>query len=465
MILNNINRVSIKSSNSKLVDGFNWAKEQAIKYINTEDPVGLWYEASLPGRGAFCMRDVSHQSAGAQILGLSLFTKNMLRKFAENISETRDWCSYWEINKYNLPAPEDYKNDNDFWYNLPANFDIIDCCYRQYLWTGDLDYINDPIFLNFYKRTVDDYVKCWDVNNDGILEYKGHYEYRGIPSYLEYQVGVNKIASACDMIAAQYRGYVSYSKIHSLRGHTLEAKKYEEKAKELQEIFHSEWWNENNKSYNTFILENGEFCGASAQDALKGDIQLVTPMPLYYDIIKDVERIKSSINVLLCAKNINIETESHYPEVLYKNNYNKEAYDIIMDLVNPNKKRREYPEVSYSVIGNIITGILGIIPDSTKRLIETTPKLSEDVPWIEFDNIPIFNNEVSIRCFANKEVTFINKGGESILWKAAFSTNVDELMVDGIKVKAQKEENIHGSILSYVEIPVYENEQHIVRVI
>lgn len=35
------------------------------------DSVGYWYEAALPQRETFCMRDVSHQSVGAQILGLS----------------------------------------------------------------------------------------------------------------------------------------------------------------------------------------------------------------------------------------------------------------------------------------------------------------------------------------------------------------------------------------------------------
>ena len=56
-----------------------------MNYAYDGDPVGLWYEAALPGRRAFCMRDVSHQVAGAQALGLSSYTHNMLRHFAENI--------------------------------------------------------------------------------------------------------------------------------------------------------------------------------------------------------------------------------------------------------------------------------------------------------------------------------------------------------------------------------------------
>jgi len=119
-------KVTFQSSDVDLNKMFEWAKKQALAYAFKDDPVGLWYEAALPGREAFCMRDVSHQSMGAHVLGLELYTKNMLREFAKNISESKDWCSYWEINRYGLPARVDYSNEDAFWYNLPANFDVLD---------------------------------------------------------------------------------------------------------------------------------------------------------------------------------------------------------------------------------------------------------------------------------------------------------------------------------------------------
>src|ERR1700683_4950892 len=117
--------LELRSSDTRLVQSFNWAKQQAMAYVFDGDPVGPWYEAALPGRRAFCMRDVSHQVAGAQALGLSKYTHNMLRRFAENISASKGWCSYWEINYLNHPAPIDFKSDEEFWYNLPANFDVL----------------------------------------------------------------------------------------------------------------------------------------------------------------------------------------------------------------------------------------------------------------------------------------------------------------------------------------------------
>ena len=124
--------ISFKSSDKQLEKTFNWARDMALSYAHdSSDPVGYWYEAALPQREAFCMRDVCHQSVGAQILGLTPHNKNMLTRFVENISEGKDWCTYWEINRHNKPAPIDYKNDDEFWYNLCANPDVVQTCLKN----------------------------------------------------------------------------------------------------------------------------------------------------------------------------------------------------------------------------------------------------------------------------------------------------------------------------------------------
>jgi hypothetical protein len=72
----------------------------------------------------------------------------MLRRFAGSISRERNWCGFWEINKDRFPSPADYRNDSDFWYCLPGNFDLIRACYRQYLWSGARGYF-DAVFSVF----------------------------------------------------------------------------------------------------------------------------------------------------------------------------------------------------------------------------------------------------------------------------------------------------------------------------
>lgn len=143
------------SSDKVLQKAYEWAKKTALSYSHSDlDPVGFWYEAALPKREAFCMRNVSHQSVGAQILGLQPHNKNMFSLFAKNISEAKDWCSYWEINRYNVPVPADYLNDKEFWYNLNANPDMLQACMKMYDWTGDDDYISSPTFTNFIREAL-----------------------------------------------------------------------------------------------------------------------------------------------------------------------------------------------------------------------------------------------------------------------------------------------------------------------
>src|SRR5580698_9945832 len=238
-------RLELRSSDRQLVTAFNWAKQQALAYVRDGDPVGPWYEAALPGRQAFCMRDVSHQAAGAQALGLARYTHNMLHRFAENISASRDWCSYWEIDRLNRPAPVDYKSDAEFWYNLPANYDILDTCYRMYLWTGDRSYIEDPVFLNFYDRTVNEYTTRWNLGPDRIMARKSDVFnppfYRGDPTYEESSrdnlVGI-------DLLATQYAAYRAYAAIQSIRGNKQGAHQSLQTAAQVRSLINTVWWNQ-----------------------------------------------------------------------------------------------------------------------------------------------------------------------------------------------------------------------------
>ena len=88
--------LQFRSTDTALQTAFNRAKEMALSHRgNPADPVGDWYEAALPSRFAFCMRDVAHQSMAAEMLGLGKANSNMFSQFAKNISDGKDWCSYW----------------------------------------------------------------------------------------------------------------------------------------------------------------------------------------------------------------------------------------------------------------------------------------------------------------------------------------------------------------------------------
>jgi hypothetical protein len=364
-------KLEISSSDQRLVQGFDCAKRQAMAYAFAGDPVGLWYEAALPGREAFCMRDVSHQSMGAQALGLAAYNRNMLRSFAANISESKDWCSYWEIDRNNHPSPADYQSDAVFWYNLPANFDVLDSCFRMYLWTGDPAYIEDSAFVNFYDRTMNEYVKRWDLSPDQImtrqrwlfpLTEEEHREQqhasrfrRGIPGYNERD---RNYVAGIDLLATQYAAYRDYAEIESRRGDEAASQEASTHASAIKNLINTTWWN---------AKDNHFYSALDDQHHLKGSDAAAV---LYRDAADDGLKTKSALKDLIVAaqhhSECGVEGESHYAEILYRYGAADAAYSVITDLTTPGHCRQEYPEVSYAVIGAITTGLMGVDIKSTR---------------------------------------------------------------------------------------------------
>ena len=220
-----IDEISLfSSSDTTLAKSYEWARKTALGYAHDDsDPVGYWYEAALPNREAFCMRDVAHQTIGAHILGLQPHNKNMMMRFAENITEAKDWCSYWEINRYNKPAPADYENDSTFWYNLPANFDVTQACLKLYEWTADTDYIKSPTMQNFYTKSLNEYVERWMLQPENTFLRprnmnmaqnfdinKSFHRCRGLASYAENFPG---ITMSLDLLSSMYAANKAYAQI------------------------------------------------------------------------------------------------------------------------------------------------------------------------------------------------------------------------------------------------------------
>ncbi|WP_219838278.1 hypothetical protein [Paenibacillus sp. R14(2021)] len=375
----------LQSSSRSLEAAARWAAEQALAYASEGDPVGPWYEAALPRREAFCMRDVAHMSAGAAVLGLGAHTKNMLLHFASQISASKDWCTYWEITKDGLPCPDDYTSDDDFWYNLPANFDIIDCCYRQFLWSGDRDYLQDERFLHFYERSLNDYVRRWDRDGDGIPDHVQGEGRRGIASYVEDSL-TPKVGG--DLIAAQYAAYSAYSAIARLRGENDTAAHYGGLAERLRLIYDEQWWGEPNQRFNAAILQDGNYYTAYYLSAHY--------MPIYFGLIASGEKRALAVNDIKRNGVSNVEELSHLPDVYYKTGEKDAAYEALLQLCNEQTARREYPEVSYSVIGNIVTGLLGVKPLADRGFIEIAPQLPSGLEWVRAEGIAVLDNQIAI---------------------------------------------------------------------
>jgi hypothetical protein len=453
--------IEFESSDSKLVDGFRRAKSQALAYRRSDGSIGPWYEAALPGRDAFCMRDVSHMSTGAQFLGLELRTLNMLRRFAANISASKKWCSWWEITKDNLPARVDYKSDKDFWYDLPANFDVLDACYRQWLWSRNDGYL-DEVFLNYYQHTVTSYVQAWDRQDDGLLEHLPADGHMGIATYdedLQSQVLVG-----ADLIAAQYAAYRDYAAIERATNEPRVGAEFEQKADHLKELYNTQWWDSARGRYIGDLGEDGRF----HPDLKEGDGRCTLELPLYYGLTAPGTKTESALALLedRLKTDLNrsspmiggVEGRSYMPDIFYKYGRAKSGYSALTALMDPNLKRREYPEVSYTVIGNLCAGLMGIRPLAEENAVETVPQLTHETSWAVLHHAPVGLNVISVRHSSIQESVLTNEAGPEIEWQAGFPVMSSSLLVNGKKASAQSRARAGGGEESYCEVHVRPGE-------
>ncbi|MFA7636137.1 MAG: hypothetical protein WCX81_00050 [Monoglobales bacterium] len=431
----------------------------ALSYAHFgEDPVGYWYEAALPGRDAFAIRDASHQSIGAEILGLSKHNYNMMCRFAEGISESRDWCSFWEIDKSGDPCPVDYVDDNNFWYNLPANFEFTFGCWRLYEWTGDERYIKNPAMKNFFDRTFDEYIKKWQLEPEKIMnrprflnareKTEGYFrEARGIPSYDE---GFPVHMVGCDMVAYGYAGFTAYANILANWGDTKKSIEAKKAAQGYYDLLSKTWWNEDTKY----------FYWGKHYDEKGLDQRPATSYILWVDACHEPDRIQGHLNTINTSA-INVELLSYNPSLWYRYNYPQKAYDIFTKIIS--MERSEYPEVSYSMLEALINGAMGIEPSASKKKVVTLPKLPTQQDYAEVKDVPMLGGYVTVRHDGNTATEFTNNTPNKLTWQAAFIGEHPHIWVNGKEKNASFRTDRLGNKISYVEVKVRKGDKIQVR--
>jgi hypothetical protein len=448
--------VSFHSSDREIQRGFERVKHQALRWVFEGYPVGDYYEAALPNREAFCMRDLSHQAAGAEVLGLSRHNRNMLLKIARGISKSRDWCSFWEIDRWDRPCPVDYENDADFWYNLPANFDVLHACWRMYLWTGNRDYLEHPDFDRFYALSTEEYVKTWDHDGDGIPDTAGgDYGRRGVAGYDESRFARSKVVTATDTAAAQARAYLSYAEICSLRGRKEQEKIYRHKGNSLLDKLDRGFYSE------TYAYA----CGLDKDrqpvygfDEKRGvNISPVASL-LYWDVIRAPDRLPRLLDRYAeQMPHVQIEGLSHYPELQWRYGRDAEALDSLRRLMDPTLPRKEYPEASFCTVGAVAAGLMGLQADARCGRVATRPGLA-GIEAAELNYVPVLGRLVSVSHRGGASTVFTLESGEALLWRCRFRGS-GTIIVKGREVQSFNEiDEFTAAPSVYADIPVQTGE-------
>ncbi len=466
----NSSELEFNASNKELVKAFNWAKNKALSFAHDgTDPVGFWYEAALPNREAFCMRDVSHQTIGAEILGLGKHNFNMFVKFAQNISEEMDYCTYWEINRHDKPAPVDYENEKDFWYNLPANFDVTYNAYRLYNWTGNKAYLENPDLRNFYDLSMNEYVDHWDLGANEVLarDRSMHVNKedansrfgnkRGIPTYNEG--GRGETLLGIDMTASLISAHKAYAKILKISGDTIKSSIHEKKAQEERKFLNEFWWDSEKQEYRSIQYADNTF-----DYFMVGSNGAYLHYLYYFDVIEDQSKIDGIIkNYKDNFGKLIVELKSYLPIMFYENGDTAMANEMIIDLCSPKNKRRDYPENSFTVIEYITRGLMGLNVNAATNTFSTLSRAENSNEWAKMKNVPLLSNKIEVTHRALSKSIVKNLQGKTIMWSAQFSGTHEFLYLNGDKKKSLHGIS-HGRPYSYVLIELNEGDEAMVSI-
>jgi hypothetical protein len=385
----------------------------------------------------------------------------MLRAFAATSTEGRKWYPLWALNFDGSPFRLDYRDDDWFVREVPAVFELVEQCYRQYLWSGNLDYLNDPILWSFCTRAVTDFIDLHDTRiPNGVAEGEGSGDiFRGSATYNEIRA---PLVEAGDGIACQYQALRSYSKMLLLRNEQDRAKVFSKKSEELKYFFNHAW---GVKDGTQEYIRGYDIRGAAVTDfGLENSwfmpMKFITePGPktdAYLDFI--ARSVESS-----AGRPSNLEAITYLPGVFFPYGRAEEAWkwmEYVMD-----QPDREYPEVSFATIGHVVEGLLGFEPNAPDSSFQTLSHLPRSVKDVSVQDIPLGSHTVHVGHVGRWSSRAIHvSGDEPLRWEACFYGNHPQGVVNGA-TRPAKSRVIHGVETSVIEIDLLPGQSATVEIL
>lgn len=466
----------LESDNAVLTEAFHWAAEKTRQFVMTgktgpindgrlpDRPYIPSYWAGYYHRTAFYIRDFVHQAIGAQLTGLAEENYRMLQAFARSATAQRKWYALWALNFDGTPYDIDYKSDQRFVREVPAQFELVETAWRLYQWSGDRRYLADDIF-EFCTRTMTDFVSLHDSNGNGIPEGTGGSIFDGICTYNEHPG--RPLLEAGDAVGAQYQAMLAYAELCRARGDGGAFRLWEEKAARLKDYFNDDW---------SILPEDpeGPYVRALAIDGVTRyndyDHENSWFMPLkqltrpgkrndaYLDFI--TRSLGSGIGSAQAPTNI--EAYTYLPQLFFLYDRNEEAWKwmryiySVRDLpheVAAQGTNGNYPEISFTFVDHVVEGLMGLSADVGSRRLTTLSRLPDEIGHAALCGQVVGENRITVTHHGRRRTCLRNQSGAPLLWTACFPGEHREILVDSRRVPAQRLE-ICGVPLSAAELPV-----------
>jgi hypothetical protein len=209
--------------------------------------------------------------------------------------------------------------------------------------------------------------------------------------------------------------------------------------------------------------ESAEFCTLITTDKSCVSQGGMETYLLLNRVLHDKIRIDSVIDAIL-NNHVNIEIRSHHPEILYHYGFPEEARSILLEISDPATERRDYPEVSFAVVGAMLQGMMGIDIDVPNGLLETRPNLSEETPSAGIKGVPFGAGTIEVEHGSVRSSTVLNASPTPISWRACFYGAFEQLRVDGKAENAAVVQDWRGRHESCLDVSIEAGQTHTVTV-
>ena len=343
----------------------------------------------------------------------------------------------------------DYRNDNSFVREVPAVFELVEQCYRQYLWTGNPEYLTNGVLSEFCAKAVTDFIRLHDTRiPNGVAEGDGSGNiFRGVATYNEIH---SPMIEAGDGIACQYQALLSYSELLALLGDE-KSKVFSQKASQLKSFFNTAWGVTNTSD---LFIRGYDVRGRALTDFGKENSWFI-PMKFITEASPRNDRYLDFIAASVDTKEgrpSNIEAISYLPGVFFPYNRVTQAWKWMEYIID--QENKEYPEISFVLIDNVVTGLMGICPNAPANSVSTISRLPQVIERLEVRHIPFGQNRISVKHESILKTTLTHiVGSKPLRWEAQFYGDQKMIEVNGKQMPASHKK-VHGVDVSWVEISV-----------
>lgn len=472
----------VSSSDPEIVEMFDWAKGKANSWVHlpgTQGPLdaderqtggtgtGVYapsYWAGYANRSGYYSRDMAHQLSGAGVLGLHTENKEMLRSFAASATAEHAYYPVWALNFDNRSYLSiDYRGPSLFVREVPAPFELVQKAEEAYRWSGDPAYLDDPALWEFYRHATEEFVSLHDGKKDNgrvsVAEGTGKGIFQGVASYNEQSD--EPLAEYGDAIGSQYQAYRAMASLARAKGEHQLAARFERRARELKTYFNTTWSGTGSGAdmVRGYTTDGRALTGWGKENSWFMPMkQIVAPgdrREAYLDYID--EQAEGD------GRPDNIEALTYLPDTFLTNNRADTAWKWMRhiyaqkDVQHVNSRQGtngDYPEVSFTLVGQTVQGLMGVTPDAPARTLATQSRLPSGMEWLSIEDLRVGDSAFTLRHETDRRSTLTHTSGSApYTWVARFPGAHAAVAVDGV-VREARTEVVDGATYTVVRTRV-----------